>query len=161
VKNAMMNAGFRTAPGWRALALAAALLLPAAAHAQTQLPRAPTAGNTNRAAIPPSPSLSSPGSTTATRPHLDPGAMFCASADDLDRYQEILAARASGTTPPEGATPRCSRMSETTWIEILKREGPGRTEVRLAGTAGQVLRTGEKPADTRVGWTDVWLPPRQ
>ena len=74
-------------------------------------------------------------------PRLDPGATLCDSEGGLDG---LAAYRARG----DRATPAgCHRIAFPTAIEIIRREGPGRTQVRLSGSP-----TGE------TGWTDAWLP---
>ncbi len=73
-------------------------------------------------------------------PRLDPGAALCRAADDLTR----LAANRAHT---EGAgRADCQTIRVPTAIQIVQREGAGRTQVRLT----------DQPSV--VGWTDVWLP---
>ena len=73
-------------------------------------------------------------------PRLDPGAALCRSADDLTR----LAANRART---EGAgRADCQIVRVATAVQIVLREGSGRTQVRLT----------DQPST--VGWTDVWLP---
>lgn len=73
-------------------------------------------------------------------PRLDSGAALCRSADDLTR----LAANRAHT---EGAgRADCQIVRVATAIQIVQREGPGRTQVRLT----------DQPST--IGWTDVWLP---
>jgi hypothetical protein len=78
---------------------------------------------------------------TAVWPRLDPGAVFCQTEDDLDRHAANMIARVGGG---EMQTANCRAIAQTVGIKIISREGPGRTEVQIAG--------GE------TGWTDVWLP---
>ena len=73
-------------------------------------------------------------------PRLDPGAVLCRTAADLDR----LAANRAHT---EGGGPAdCLFIRVPTAIQIVQRQDPGHTQVRV-----------KEQANT-VGWTDVWLP---
>ncbi len=76
-------------------------------------------------------------------PRLDPGAVLCRTQDDLNRYAANMTARVSGgeTQPAD-----CRLISQPTGIQILSRQGPGSTQVKLTA-AGDVT-----------GWTNVWLP---
>jgi hypothetical protein len=74
-------------------------------------------------------------------PRLDPGAVFCKTPADLQR----LAASRRGEPGPR---PTCQVIQSPTGIVIVKREGPGQTEVTL------------KDAQGPDGWTDAWLPER-
>jgi hypothetical protein len=76
-------------------------------------------------------------------PRLDPGAVLCHTEDDLDRHASNMTARVSGIATQ---TTDCRVISRPTGIQILSRQGPGRTQVKLS-TPGDVT-----------GWTDVWLP---
>ena len=69
--------------------------------------------------------------------------MLCKTADDLDRHAANMTARVSGgdTQPAD-----CRIIAQPTGIQILSRQGPGRTQVKLSN-----------PGDV-TGWTDVWLP---
>ena len=80
---------------------------------------------------------------TAVWPRLDPGAVLCKTEDDLDRHAANMIARVSGG---EQQTADCRAIDRTTGIQIVDRESPGRTEVKLAGPDGET------------GWTDVGLP---
>jgi hypothetical protein len=84
-----------------------------------------------------------PRAATAVWPRLDPGAVLCQTEDDLDRHAANMVARVSGS---ETQSANCRAIAQPVGIKIISREGPGRTEVQLAG--------GE------TGWTDVWLPDR-
>jgi hypothetical protein len=66
-------------------------------------------------------------------PRLDPGSVLCRTRDDLERH--------AATVPTD-----CQIIAQPTGIQILSRQGPGATEVKLNG-----------PNDA-TGWTDVWLP---
>ncbi len=73
-------------------------------------------------------------------PRLDPGSALCRSEADLGR----LAANRAHT---EGGGPAdCQIIQIPTAVQIVQRQGPGRTEVRLTDRASVT------------GWTDVWLP---
>lgn len=74
-------------------------------------------------------------------PRLDPGAVLCRTAGDLDR----LSARRHGEAV-DGPVD-CQVIRNPTAVSITQRNGPGRTEVKL---------TAAKTDDT--GWTDAWLP---
>jgi len=74
-------------------------------------------------------------------PRLDPGAVFCKTEGDLQRLAE------SRRGVP-GERPNCQLIHSPTAIAIVKRAGPGRTEVSVTGQQGLS------------GWTDVWLPDR-
>jgi hypothetical protein len=77
-------------------------------------------------------------------PRLDPGAVFCRSADDLRR----LAARRAGedvTGPVD-----CQIIRTPVGISILQREGPGMVQVQTTD-----------PRAGGVGWTDAWLPSKE
>lgn len=72
-------------------------------------------------------------------PRLDPGAALCRSEDDLIR----LAAQRRGENV---AAPNCRIVRQPSAVTIVRRAGPGRTQVTLKDQAGQE------------GWTDAWLP---
>jgi len=76
-------------------------------------------------------------------PRLDPGAVLCRTADDLDRHAANMVARVSG-----GGTlaADCRIIPQPIGIQIVSRQGLGRTEVKL-----------NAPGNT-TGWTDAWLP---
>ena len=76
-------------------------------------------------------------------PRLDPGAVLCNTEDDLERHAENMTARVSGGTTQ---STDCHLIARPTGIQIISRQGPGRTQVRLS-TPGEPT-----------GWTDVWLP---
>ncbi|HEX3402348.1 MAG TPA: hypothetical protein VHT74_18710 [Acetobacteraceae bacterium] len=76
-------------------------------------------------------------------PRLDPGAVLCRTEDDLDRHAANNTARVSGS---DTQATDCRIVSQPTGIQILSRQGPGRTQVKLS-----------IPGDV-TGWTDVWLP---
>ena len=74
-------------------------------------------------------------------PRLDPGAALCKTEADLLR----LAAYRRGEA---GDRPNCQLIRAPTAIQIVKRAGPGRTQVTVTGEQSQE------------GWTDAWLPER-
>jgi hypothetical protein len=121
------------------IALCCALLCGIAApvSAQHVILDAPILQQKQKAAAPPAPHA------TAVWPRLDPGAVLCKTEDDLDRHAANMIARVSGA---EQQTADCHAIDRPTGIQIVEREGPGRTQVKLAG------------ADGETGWTDVWLP---
>ncbi len=84
-----------------------------------------------------------PRAPAAVWPRLDPGAVLCHTQDDLDRHAANMTARVGGG---ETQAADCRIISQPTGIQILSRQGLGRTQVKLSG-----------PGDV-VGWTDVWLP---
>jgi hypothetical protein len=124
-------------PWWSVLiALALACLTPAASAQITLdapgfLPK--------KTAPPPSATRAPP----AIWPRLDPGAVLCRTEDDLDRHALNMTARVSGSATQ---STDCRIIARPTGIQILSRQGPGRTQVKLS-TPGDVT-----------GWTDVWLP---
>jgi hypothetical protein len=71
-------------------------------------------------------------------PRLDPGAVLCATEDDLVRRAEIMRGEQAGSAD-------CRQITQPTAIHIVQRAGLGRTQVQINGHA-----------DT--GWTDAWLP---
>jgi hypothetical protein len=77
-------------------------------------------------------------------PRLDPGAMLCASSDDLLRYQKKMADQ-SGTATT-GSQPDCRRVAVVTPIKIVGHDGPSRTSVVATDTSKQT------------GWTNTYLP---
>ena len=76
-------------------------------------------------------------------PRLDPGAVLCRTADDLDRHAANMTARVSGG---ETQAADCRIIALPTGIQILSREGLGRTQVKLSAPGNAT------------GWTDAWLP---
>jgi hypothetical protein len=89
------------------------------------------------------PAAPTPRAPTLVWPRLDPGAVLCKTEDDLSRHAANMVARVSGGAQQIAD---CHAIAEPVGIQIVSREGPGRTEVKLAGQAGET------------GWTDVWLP---
>lgn len=74
----------------------------------------------------------------AAWPRLDPGAVLCASQDDLVRRAAMM--RGEKVAPPV-----CHQITQTAAIKILHRAGLGATEVQLTNR-------------NETGWTDAWLP---
>ncbi len=89
------------------------------------------------------PSLPPPRAQPAVWPRLDPGAVLCRTSDDLERYAANMTARASGG---DTQAADCQIIAQPTGIQIVSRQGLGRTEVKLS------------TSDNMIGWTDVWLP---
>lgn len=122
---------------WRAipLVLATALFVPAAL-AQHVILDAPGLIPKNKAPPP------APRTAPTVWPRLDPGAILCRTADDLDRHAANTVARVSGTSTMPAD---CHLIAQPTGIQIVSREGLGRTQVKVTGS-------GEN------GWTNAWLP---
>ncbi|HLJ05986.1 MAG TPA: hypothetical protein VKT26_06930 [Acetobacteraceae bacterium] len=95
--------------------------------------------------LPPKPKAGPPAprAPTAVWPRLDPGSVLCKTEDDLTRHAANMIARVSGG---EQQTADCHAIAQPVGVQIVSREGPGRTEVKLTGQDGET------------GWTDVWLP---
>ena len=79
-------------------------------------------------------------------PPFGPGSMparcFCRTEDDLDRHAANMVARVNGG---ESQSADCRIIPQPIGIQIVSRESPGHTQVKL-NAAGDA------------GWTDVWLP---
>jgi hypothetical protein len=90
------------------------------------------------------PAANSPGVKVQPQawPRLDPGATICRSETDLDR----LAARRRGDAV--NGPVDCQIVRTATPIDILRRKGPGRTEVHIQAPGAAIQN----------GWTDAWLP---
>jgi hypothetical protein len=82
-----------------------------------------------------------PRAPPAVWPRLDPGAVLCRTGEDLDRHAANMVARVNGGSSQPAD---CRVIAQPTGIQILTREGLGRTQVQLPGNV--------------IGWTDVWLP---
>jgi hypothetical protein len=74
----------------------------------------------------------------AAWPRLDPGAIVCATHEDLVRHAAMMQGE-------KVAAPDCRQLNQTVAIKILSRTGPGATEVQFDGSG-------------QTGWTDAWLP---
>jgi hypothetical protein len=74
-------------------------------------------------------------------PRLDPGAAICKTQADLLRLAEVHRGVA-------GERPNCQVIQSPTAVSIVRRAGPGQTEVSL---------TNQNGLD---GWTDAYLPDR-
>ncbi len=72
-------------------------------------------------------------------PRLDPGAVLCRSEDDLQRRAALMRGEQAGPAD-------CRRILQPTAIQIVHRDGPGSTEVKVSNR-------------DETGWTDAWLPP--
>jgi hypothetical protein len=83
------------------------------------------------------------GPKKAPPPRLDPGAVLCRTEYDLERHAANMTARVSGG---DTRAADCRIIPLPTGIQILSRQGLGRTQVRLSTT------------DDVTGWTDAWLP---
>ena len=100
-----------------------------------------------KTAPPPPPARAPP----SVWPRLDPGAVLCRTADDLDRHASNMTARVSGSATQ---STDCRIIARPTGIQILSRQGPGRTQVKLsdrgAGPAGPMsgCRTRRRPGDS-------------
>jgi hypothetical protein len=79
-------------------------------------------------------------------PRLDPGAVFCRTAEDLRQHLAFVSARLDGNTSGFAEPAGCRVIRAQTAVAVLGREGPGRTQVRMSNA----------PAET--GWTDAFLP---
>lgn len=78
-------------------------------------------------------------------PQLDPGAVLCRTRDDLVAHARAVQARVEGQPGVALATPNCRIIAEPTAIDVVTRESPAATEVRVKGASN-------------TGWTDTWLP---
>ena len=77
---------------------------------------------------------------------LEPGAVLCRTAEELQRRQAAMAAQGPDD---QGSLPAgCFLVGARTPVEIVERRGYGRTQVKTLG------RTSE------TGWTDAYLPQR-
>jgi hypothetical protein len=124
-------------PWWSVLFAVSLACLAVPASAQVILD-APGLLGQKKAPPPPPPPRAPP----TVWPRLDAGAVFCRTEDDLDRHASNMTARVSGG---ETQTTDCRIIPRAIGIQIISREGPGRTQVKLS-------------APDETGWTDVWLP---
>ncbi|HVC59710.1 MAG TPA: hypothetical protein VND19_05005 [Acetobacteraceae bacterium] len=120
--------------------LAAPLLVPAVpALAQV---RPPTDSIVNYGGMlakkPPAPTLPDVPAPPSAWPRLDPGAVLCRGEGDLRRRAALMRGEQAGPAD-------CQPITVPTAIQIVRRAGPGATEVRLTGR-------------DETGWTDAWLP---
>ena len=86
-------------------------------------------------------------------PRLDPGAVFCRTSEDLQQHLAAIVARLDGTSAvaePVG----CSVIREATAVQVLARNGPARTEVRISNAPAGTGSGG-------TGWTDAFLPDKR
>lgn len=91
------------------------------------------------------PEQPSPRAQPTVWPRLDAGAVLCRTEYDLDRHAANMSARVSGG---DTVSADCRIIGQPTGIQIMTRQGPGRTEVKL------------NTPDAATGWTDAWLPER-
>ncbi|MFI4980944.1 MAG: hypothetical protein ACHQIO_11385 [Nevskiales bacterium] len=123
----------------RRFGLLCAALLAAApmASAQVTLDAPALLGKPKQAPLPP------PRAAPLLWPRLDPGAVLCRSEDDLGRHAANMAARVNGG---DTQVADCRVIAQPVGIQIVSREGLGRTKVKLTAPGNEI------------GWTDVWLP---
>jgi hypothetical protein len=118
---------------WRFAVLYLALSYPASAQVVWDMPGVIVPKVTiDRSAVP---------ARSDVWPRLDPGAVICKTQGDLQRLVE-----ARRGLP--GERPKCQLIQSPTAVAIVKRAGPGQTEVTL---------TNQNSLD---GWTDAYLPDR-
>ncbi len=143
-----------TRPAYIAALLAAGLLAfaPAFAQESAPTPASGTNGRTHRHKQDPAADGTPPPAHHASSnvrpepwPRLDPGAVFCRSAEDLQQRAVLIRAQLDGGAPAPTSTSACPLVRVPTPIEVVERRGPGVTQVRVK-------------ADGTVGWTDVYLP---
>ncbi len=82
-------------------------------------------------------------------PRLDPGAVFCRTAADMDQHLAAVSARLDRRASAVPDSLGCSVIAFATPVTIIAREGPGRTQVRLSSPPGLT------------GFTDAFLPDRR
>ena len=123
---------YRSGP-WRIAGLYLALCSPAAAQVVWDMPNivAPPA-KFDRSTVP---------ARSDVWPRLDPGATICKTQADLLRLAEFRRG-------VPGERPNCQFIRLPTAVSIVRRVGPGQTEVSL---------TDQNGLD---GWTDAYLPDR-
>jgi hypothetical protein len=91
-----------------------------------------------------------PSLPTAARlpwPRLEAGATVCQTRDDLRLEADLIQARVDGVSYA-GAPPNCQILGQQTPIDIVTRESPAATEIRLKDRTG----------GGRTAWTSTWLP---
>ncbi len=142
---------FRVAARAAALVIGFAMVLPVLAAAQSAaLPDLPRPGERgkgggNRGPADEHPTPSLPTAARVPWPRLDIGAILCKTRDDLTLEAAVMQARSSGQ-PYSGALPNCRVLGAAVAIDIVTRESPAATEVKLR----------DPPGGT--GWTNTWLP---
>jgi hypothetical protein len=125
---------------WRvSLVVAAAIVVAPVASAQHVVVDAPGLMGAKKAPAPPPPRAQ-----PAAWPRLDPGAVVCRTEDDLDRHAANMTARVNGG---DTQAANCRIIALPIGIQILSRQGLGRTQVKLS-----------TPGEDATGWTDAWLP---
>ncbi len=77
---------------------------------------------------------------------LEPGAVLCRTAEELQRRQAAMATQGAADQPslPAG----CFLVGARTPVEVVERRGYGRTQVKTLGR------------NSETGWTDAYLPQR-
>jgi hypothetical protein len=118
---------------WRFAVLSLALTCPASAQVIWNMP--------NIVNPPPKFDRSTVPTGSNVWPRLDPGATICKTQADLLRLAEVRRG-------VPGERPNCQFIQSPTAVSIVRRAGPGQTEVSL---------TNQNGAD---GWTDAYLPDR-
>jgi hypothetical protein len=79
---------------------------------------------------------------------LEPGAVLCRTAEELQERQVALARQDAGAAGGPSVPAGCVMVSVRIPVEVLERHGPGRTKVKTLGRQEEI------------GWTDAWLPER-
>lgn len=82
-------------------------------------------------------------------PRLDPGAVFCRTAEDLRLHLAAVSARLDGSSGRYAEAPGCRVIRTRTPVAVLSRESPAHTQVQIAAA----------PPET--GWTDAFLPEKR
>ncbi len=82
-------------------------------------------------------------------PRLDPGAVFCRTAEDLRQHLAAVSARLDGSSTRYAEAPGCRVIRTRTAVAVLSREGPAHTQVQISAA----------PPET--GWTDAFLPEKR
>lgn len=144
-----MSRAYHLAAYAAGIVLAASVVLTASpASAQSAAPGGRHHGG-SQAQQPQSP-IATPTSTTRATleswPRLDPGAVLCDSAEDLQQRAKALDAALDGHNRPV-MTPGCTMLQARTPVDVLDRSTLGSTQVRVRSSGA-------------TGWTDVWLPDR-
>ncbi len=143
--------GVRRGAGWM---LAVAIVL-AATEAAAQTPLDDGSGtSTNRrqqhrgasSAQPKQAPLPEIKVTPQPWPRLDPGAVFCRTAEDFRQHLAFVSARLDGNRSGYAEAAGCRVIRAPTPVAVLAREAPGRTQIQISGAAGET------------GWTDAFLP---
>jgi hypothetical protein len=86
------------------------------------------------------------------RQRLDAGALLCHTEAALQQHQAAVVARLSGGTAQEPTG--CRFVRDMVAVDVLQRDGPARTEVRLHDASAQGGPAVAAGASGEVGWTD-------